>query len=189
MQACLEETPRSRQNSREQYRARVVLLGAMHNSAMLCGVWRSTRRRRAKKKGPAGPVFQIAPFLQRRDAGFRALLVLLGTHHNRSRYSAMRRRIEASGSGPVPACRLSTTCAARDVPGIAQVTAGCESIHLRKNCAQLEHSISAAHGGSSLPLTRRNSAPSANGRLTITATPSSAHAGSSRSAASGSASE
>ena len=43
-------------------------------------------------------------------------------------------------------------CFGLPVPGIAQVTAGCDTIHLRKYCAQLAMPSSAAHGGSALPL-------------------------------------
>src|SRR6185295_17229176 len=78
---------------------------------------------------------------------------------------AIRRRMAASGRRPTPAFRLSSRCATREVPGIAQVTAGWEMIHLRKNCAQLAQSISTAQGGRSLPFTRRKRLPSANGRL------------------------
>ena len=42
-------------------------------------------------------------------------------------------------------------CSGLPVPGMAQVTAGCETIHLRKYCAQLAMPSSAAHGGSGLP--------------------------------------
>src|SRR5574340_1493538 len=70
------------------------------------------------------------------------------------------------------------------VPGITQVTAGCDRMYLRKNCAQLAQSNSCAHGGSGLPLTLPNRPACENGRLTSTAVPLSAHSGSSRASAS-----
>ena len=45
-------------------------------------------------------------------------------------------------------------CFGLPVPGIAQVTAGCDTIHLRKYCAQLAMPSSSAHGGSGLPFAR-----------------------------------
>ena len=53
-------------------------------------------------------------------------------------------------------------------------------MNFRKNCAQLAQSMSAAQAGSRLPLTRRNSAPSSNGRITSTAVPVSAAVGKTR---------
>ena len=47
-------------------------------------------------------------------------------------------------------------CSGLPVPGIAQVTAGFETIHFRKNCAQVVAPNSRAHSGTSLPRTRRN---------------------------------
>ena len=61
-------------------------------------------------------------------------------------------------------------CSGLPVPGMAQVTAGWLTIHLRKYCAQLAMPSSAAQGGSGLPFVRRKRAPSAKGRLMITAT-------------------
>jgi len=101
----------------------------------------------------------------------------------------MRRRIAASGSAPAIAPRLSAACRGLRVPGIAQVTAGCARIHLRKYCAQLAHPAACAHSGTAFPFTRPNIAPSANGRFTITATRASAAAPSRRASACGSASE
>ena len=43
-------------------------------------------------------------------------------------------------------------CSGLPVPGMAQVTAGCDTIHLRKYCAQLAMPSSAAHGGQRLAL-------------------------------------
>ena len=54
----------------------------------------------------------------------------------------------ASGRRPVAAFMFSRTWATLVVAGIAQVTAGCEMMNFRTNCAQLVASISAAHGGS-----------------------------------------
>ena len=65
----------------------------------------------------------------------------------------------------------------REVAGMAQVTAGCDTTNLRKNCAQLAQSISAAHPGSGLPATTRNRSPPSNGRLITTARPRSAASG------------
>ena len=45
-------------------------------------------------------------------------------------------------------------CFGLPVPGMAQVTAGWETIHFRKYCAQLAMPSSAAHGGSGLPFAR-----------------------------------
>ena len=45
----------------------------------------------------------------------------------------------------------------REVAGIAQVTAGCETMNLRKSCAQFAQSISAAHSGSGCCANRSNS--------------------------------
>src|SRR6185503_18398159 len=83
--------------------------------------------------------------------------------HSLSKYSAIFLRIFSSGSLPKPAATLSATCSGLPVPGITQVIAGWPTIHLRKYCAQLATPISAAQGGSGLPRTRPNIAPSANG--------------------------
>jgi len=64
------------------------------------------------------------------------------------------------------------------VAGIAQVTAGWETVNLRNSCPQLLQSISAAQSGSVCPLTLPNSAPRWKGRLTRTAMPRSAASGS-----------
>jgi hypothetical protein len=53
-------------------------------------------------------------------------------------------------------------------------------MNLRKNCAQLSQSISAANEGNALPFTRWNTRPSSNGRITSTAVPFFCAAGSSR---------
>lgn len=66
----------------------------------------------------------------------------------------MRARVDSSGSGPTPACMLSTKCFTLLVAGIAQVTAGCEITNFKKNCAHVAQSISAAHGGRLFPRTR-----------------------------------
>jgi len=50
---------------------------------------------------------------------------------------------------------LSVRCSGLLVAGITAVTAGWARIHLRKNWPQLWQSISAAHGGSARPRTRR----------------------------------
>ena len=60
----------------------------------------------------------------------------------------MRRRIAASGMRPRAAPMFWRTCATLLVAGIAQVTAGCETMNLSANCAQLSQSISAAQAGS-----------------------------------------
>jgi hypothetical protein len=81
-------------------------------------------------------------------------------------------------------------CPAFPVPGMAAVTAGWATIHLRKNCPQLSMPSSLfAQSGSALPRTWRNSAPSANGRLISTATFLSRASGRSRFSASRSASD
>src|SRR5690606_40643494 len=53
-----------------------------------------------------------------------------------SQNASMRLRMEASGRAPRAAARLSSRCASFVVPGIAQVTAGCDTTYLRKNWAQ-----------------------------------------------------
>jgi hypothetical protein len=53
--------------------------------------------------------------------------------HNEEKYAVMRLRIAASGTRPLQAAMLSSMCATRPVPGIAQVTAGWLMIHFRKN--------------------------------------------------------
>jgi hypothetical protein len=71
----------------------------------------------------------------------------------------------------------------RSVPGMMTVTAGLASRNLRKNCAQLVQSMSAAKGGSGRPLAREKRRPRPNGRFTITAMPRSRAAGRMRSSA------
>jgi len=61
-----------------------------------------------------------------------------------SKSFAIRSRIAASGIGPNPACTLSCMCSAREVAGMTQVTAGCETMYLRNTCAQLVQPISLA---------------------------------------------
>jgi heavy metal efflux system protein len=70
------------------------------------------------------------------------------------------------------------------VAGITQVTAGWETMNLRKNCPQLAQSHSAAQFGSGLPLTLLKSSPRWKGRLISTAIPRSAASGSRRCSAS-----
>ena len=57
----------------------------------------------------------------------------------------MRRRIASSGRRPYAAPMFSRTWSTLVVAGIAQVTAGCETMNLSRNCAQFAQSISAAH--------------------------------------------
>ena len=63
----------------------------------------------------------------------------------------MRFRMARSGMGPAAAERFSRTWSTRVVAGIATVTAGCERMNFRMNCAQLDAPISAAHSGSGSP--------------------------------------
>src|SRR5258708_22208730 len=84
-----------------------------------------------------------------------------------SKYSVIRLRIAASGIGPWPAPRLSRMCSALAVPGMAQVTAGWLTIHLRKYCAQLAMPSSAAHGGSGFSLVGRKSAAPGEWRVVV----------------------
>src|SRR6266513_1678771 len=61
--------------------------------------------------------------------------------------STIRRRICASGSRPTPPCILSPRWSGLSVAGMAQVTAGCATIHFRKSCAQTRQSNSVAQSG------------------------------------------
>ena len=72
------------------------------------------------------------------------LVPVLATGPYAAKSFAMRSRILASGIGPSPACRLSFMWFTREVAGMTHVTAGCEAMNLRKNCAQLAQPISAA---------------------------------------------
>ena len=60
----------------------------------------------------------------------------------------MRARVLASGSLPNPAPMLSSRCCGLFVAGMTQVTAGCDTIHFNRNCAQEWQSNSAAQAGS-----------------------------------------
>ena len=75
------------------------------------------------------------------------------------------------------------------VPGMTAVTAGCERMNFRKNCAQVRAPKSAAKAGSALLPAFRNSEFRPKGRLTSTAAPPSRAAGSNAFAASRSPSE
>ena len=57
--------------------------------------------------------------------------------HSASTNCSIRFRIAASGSRPFAAPRLSATYFTCAVPGIAQVTAGCDTMYFRKNCAHV----------------------------------------------------
>src|SRR5262245_51398119 len=103
--------------------------------------------------------------------------------------AAILARIAGSGRGPAAAPRLSAACAGLRVPGMTQVTAGSARIHLSENWAQLSQPMSLTQSGRATPLVRRNSAPSANGRFTITAVRVSAATRIRRDDASGSTSE
>ena len=63
----------------------------------------------------------------------------------------MRRRVASSGKLPVPAAMFSRTWATWLVAGMTQVTAGCDTMNLRMNWAQLDAPISADHGGGRPP--------------------------------------
>src|SRR6185312_4345425 len=91
--------------------------------------------------------------------------------HSESKCSAIFLRAAASGRTPKPAATLSAMCSGLPVPGIVQVIAGWPTIHLRKYWAQLAMPSSVAQGGSGLPRTRRNIAPSAKERFAMTAMP------------------
>src|SRR5262249_46771271 len=73
--------------------------------------------------------------------------------------AAIRSRIAGAGRRPSAALRLSARCWGRLVPGMTHVTDGSARIHLRKNCAQLSQSNSAAHGGTPWARTRWKSPP------------------------------
>ena len=60
----------------------------------------------------------------------------------------MRRRVASSGSGPRAAPRLSVRYASFAVPGIATVTAGCDTTYFSANCAHVAMPIARAHSGS-----------------------------------------
>src|SRR5579872_2218083 len=86
-----------------------------------------------------------------------------------SQYCSIRRRSAASGTRPRPAPWLSSRWLILVEPGIAQVTAGCEMTYLRKNCAQLVTSMSAAQGGRARSAACLKSEARPKGRFTSTA--------------------
>ena len=92
-------------------------------------------------------------------------------HQSFSTWAAMRLRRPSSGMRPWAAPRFSRTWSTRVVAGIAQVTAGCETMNLRTICAQLLQPISVAQPGSGWRCSFFVSSPSRNGRLTMTAMP------------------
>jgi hypothetical protein len=100
---------------------------------------------------------------------------------------SMRRRVGSSGSRPRQAPMFSRMWSGFDVAGIAQVTAGCETMYFRKNWLQAVQSNSDAHSGRGRPCTRGKRFPPANGRATMTPIPRSRALGRIRSAASRSA--
>ncbi len=61
-----------------------------------------------------------------------------------SNAAAIFARCAASGIAPEPAAMFSSRCAGLRVPGITQVTAGCETIHFNANSAHDVAPISAA---------------------------------------------
>src|SRR5262245_50761240 len=63
------------------------------------------------------------------------LLAVAG--HSPSKYFSILRRISASGRRPRAAPRFSSRCSTFVVPGIATVTAGCETTYLRNSWAKL----------------------------------------------------
>ena len=147
---------------------------------------------RLDQLGPARRVAQLGALLGRqfRHAPLAALYgeseLLLSAQLDQLIAAGLLRR---SGSAPDAAARLSRTWLALREPARTQVTAGCARIHLSASCAALPQPSAAASGGSALPFTRSNNAPSANGRFTSTATFASAAAGSRRPPASGSSGE
>ena len=74
------------------------------------------------------------------------------------RTAAMRFRVASFGRRPMPPPMLSSMCAALVVPARATVTAGWLMTYLRKNCAQVLASNSAAHSGRGVVPTRSKSA-------------------------------
>ena len=68
--------------------------------------------------------------------------------------AAMRFRVASFGNRPTPPPMLSSMCVALVVPTRATVTAGWPMTYLRKNCAQLFASNSAAHSGRGVLPTR-----------------------------------
>src|SRR6187397_3140225 len=73
-----------------------------------------------------------------------------GVGGSASTNSAMRLRVASSGRRPMPPPMLSSMCAALVVPVRATVTAGWLMTYLRKNCAHVFASNSAAHSGRGL---------------------------------------
>src|SRR6185312_16546266 len=67
--------------------------------------------------------------------------------HRAWTWAIMRARMAASGRRPRAAPRLSVMCSGLLVPGMTAVTVGLASRYLRKNCAQLLQSNSAAQSG------------------------------------------
>src|SRR6186997_435298 len=61
--------------------------------------------------------------------------------------ATIRFRVASSGSRPMPPPMLSSMCFALLVPARAKVTAGWLMTYLRKNCAHVLASKSAAHSG------------------------------------------
>ncbi len=60
----------------------------------------------------------------------------------------MRVRIFASGNGPLRAPMFSVMCMSCDVAGMAQVTAGWETMNFSRNSGQLATPASEAQAGS-----------------------------------------
>ena len=80
----------------------------------------------------------------------------------------MRSRRAASGIGPSPARMFWRRWSTREVAGIAQVTAGCETMNFSTSCAQPSQPSSPANPGSGCGASARSSAPWRNGRLAMT---------------------
>ena len=104
-------------------------------------------------------------------------------HRLTVRITARQPRGHAARAAPRRACgRARRPCSGARarrwlVAGIAQVTAGCETMNFSATCAQLSQSISAAQAGRRWRASCRSSAPSRNGRLTMTAMPRSCASG------------
>lgn len=80
--------------------------------------------------------------------GYQGCVVSRSKPGMASRWSSIRVRIAASGSGPRQAAMLSERWSGFEVAGRATVTAGCEITHFRKYCDHVEIPTSAAKSGS-----------------------------------------
>src|SRR5262245_43276293 len=89
------------------------------------------------------------------------------------------RRSSSPNHGGDPAATFARACARSRVAGIATSTRSSDSTHFSSACAQVSTPNARSGSSSARDGSRRRRPPSANGRITITASPSSAASGSS----------